>query len=83
MAESHGWGTPNGASQTPTVTPLPSRRVLRDARTDAMDPRSVRRPEHAVRRTAAPVRPTASTASVPVAPRGRTRSRVVVSGGGK
>jgi peptidoglycan DL-endopeptidase CwlO len=79
MAESHGWGTPNGAYQTPTVTPLPSRRVLRDARIDGVDPRSARRPEHAARRTSAPVRPATPTASVPVAPRRRTRSRVVFS----
>jgi peptidoglycan DL-endopeptidase CwlO len=79
MAESHGWGTPNGAHQTPTVTPLPSRRVLRDARVDAADPRSGRRPEHAARRASAPVRPATPTASVPVAPRRRTRSRVVFS----
>jgi peptidoglycan DL-endopeptidase CwlO len=79
MAESHGWGMPNGASQTPTVTPLPSRRVMRDARTEGIDPRSVRRPEHAGRRIAAPARPTTPTASVPVAPRRRTRSRVVFS----
>ncbi|HEY0373168.1 MAG TPA: NlpC/P60 family protein [Amnibacterium sp.] len=77
MAESHGWGTPNGVQQTPTVTPLPSRRAMRDARL-AVDPRSVRRPEHAGRRTTAPVRPATPPASIPVAPR-RTRSRVVFS----
>lgn len=77
MAESHGWGMPNGAAPTPAVAPLPSRRTLRDARTD--DPRSVRRPEHTARRVAAPVRPATPTASVPVAPRRRTRSRVVFS----
>jgi len=79
MAETHGWGTPNDAYQAPTVTPLPSRRVLRDARTEALDARSVRRPEHAARRTTAPVRPTTPTVSIPVAARRRTTSRVVFS----
>jgi cell wall-associated NlpC family hydrolase len=77
MAESHGWGTPNGVQHAPTVTPLPSRRAVRDIRTD-VDPRSIRRPEHAARRTTAPVRPVTPPAPVPVAPR-RTRSRVVIS----
>jgi cell wall-associated NlpC family hydrolase len=83
MAETHGWETPNGAYRAPTVTPLPSRRALRDARVvaDAADPRSVRRPEHAGRRTTPPARPqvAAPTSSIPVAPKRRTGSRVAFS----
>jgi peptidoglycan DL-endopeptidase CwlO len=80
MAETHGWGTPTGARLAPTVTPLPSRRALRDGRTtDTADPRYSRRPEHAGRRTTPPVRQAAVTASVPVAPPRRAKSRVAFS----
>jgi cell wall-associated NlpC family hydrolase len=51
---------------------------MRDARVDGVDARTVRRPEHAARRSAPPVRPVAATAAVPAAPR-RTRSRIVFS----
>jgi cell wall-associated NlpC family hydrolase len=51
---------------------------MRDARVDGVDARTVRRPEHTARRTAAPVRPVAATPAARVAPR-RTRSRIVFS----
>lgn len=79
MAEAQGWGTPTSAHRVPTVTPLPSRRAMRDAR-DTADPRYARRPEHAGRRVTPPARPQIAPVAVPpVSPKRRTRSRVAFS----